>query len=396
VLFRSTVFGAKAKIKISSDIPFISEKMGEVNLIAKLLNGPVFITKNGTSMGLSRWYVKVDQSELSDAKKELLKAIFPDALPRLIIRTDFEKNIHYEAKVHTRFAKIDVQGVFYSKAENNIGKAQVADFHFEVNHSPYQSQLLAKQVLIDYQRQKRSNPAYKPGKIEINIPKLVITSNGLIKPLKISVAANSSLRETDGYLNGFSKISMELLDGKQQEGRDIPINKASLSIMLKGLSSESFLRYSEVMAELDNLKQQAQWSLQENGEFPEGQDQIWQLYHQIEESNQQLPSLVLNDLFNKNSEIQLTVETENTLDQSSLEGRFTSVSVTNATDVKSSLNNEKNLKKGGGGYRMLLSNLEGQAQVHLDKKLFEFVQNFSSIRQSEFRLVLKDSKLLMQ
>jgi len=393
--YRKTVFGAKARLKISSDIPLIADKMGEIDLIAKLLNGPIFVTKSGISMGAFRWFVTVDESDLTDAKKEILKALFPDVFPRFIIRADLDENIHYKAKLHTNFAEIDVAGVVDLKAEKNIGKVLLENLHTEF----LSNQISVKQISVNYQRQKRSNPAYKPGNTVISIPRLKIKSKDLNNPIEISLEATSSISEADGYLNGYSKINLKLIDGKQQGDKVIPVDKASLSVMLKGLSSEGFLRYSELEAELDNLRQQAQWSLQENGEFPEGQDQIWQLYDQIDASSQRLPTIIFNELFNKDSLIQLKVESANASGQSSLVGMLTSLDVTNINEQAcegSICLKEQNVKKGGGGYKTLLSNLQGKAQVNLDSEFLIFLQNFSPIKQSEFKLILKDSKLLMQ
>ncbi|HIQ14398.1 MAG TPA: hypothetical protein EYH38_02345 [Leucothrix sp.] len=215
-------------------------------------------------------------------------------------------------------------------------------------------------------------------------------------------------------MNGYSKINLKMMGGKQQSDNKIPIDKASFSIFLKGLSSDGFLRYSELEAELDNLKQQAQWSLQENGEFPEGQDQIWQLYDEIDENIQRLPSIILNELFNKDSRIQLKAESLNSSGQSELIGELRRIDASTQMILKNQnenplmqkaqirdriifkSQNEKSLKKGGGGFNTLLSTLHGNARVKLDADLFLFLQNYSPIKQSEFKLMLKDSKLLMQ
>jgi len=409
--YRKTIFGAKARLKISSDIPVIAEKMGEIELVAKLLNGPVFITKNGISMGSFRWFIAVDESSFTEAEKENIRAIFPSLLPRLIIRTDFEKNVHYSStKFQTSFADMNIAGMFNSKTKNNSGKLHLQNFHYEF----LLNQFFAEEININYHRLKRNTPAYKPGNTIVTIPKLQIKLKGLNKPVSLVLDATSSLSHTDGFLNGYSKINLKMMGGKQQNDNKIPIDKASFSIFLKGLSSDGFLRYSELEAELDNLKQQAQWSLQENGEFPEGQDQIWQLYDEIDENIQRLPSIILNELFNKDSRIQLKAESLNSSGQSELIGELRRIDASTQMILKNQnenplmqkaqirdriifkSQNEKSLKKGGGGFNTLLSTLHGNARVKLDADLFLFLQNYSPIKQSEFKLMLKDSKLLMQ
>ena len=405
--YHKSIFGAKAKLKISSDIPVIAEKMGEIELIAKLLNGPLFITKNGVSMGSFRWFVAANEANFTEAKKENLRAIFPHLLPRLIIRTDFAKNVHYSSKFQTNLADINLQGMVNSETKNNSGKLLLQNFHYDF----LPNQIFAEKININYHRLKRNTPAYKPGNTIVNIPVLQIKIDGLKQTLKLALDATSSISQTNGYLNGYSKIKLKRLAGKsvdskkqstKQGDKKIPVDKASFTVFLKGLSSEGFLRYSELEAELDNLKQQAQWSLQENGEFPEGQDQIWQLYNEIEEISQRLPSIILNQMLNENSRIQFKAESLNSSGKSELIGELKSIKVNTHKSNNGILKNQnekfliqKSLKKEGDGFNILLSKLQGKAQVKLDADLFLFLKNFSPIKQSEFKLLLKDSKLLM-
>jgi len=388
--YQKTLFGAKAKLKISSDIPIIAEKIGEIDLIAKLLNGPVFVTKRGVSTGVYRWFITVDKSKLTKSKKENLRAFFPDQLPRVIIRTDFGKKVHYSSDFLSTFGQINLAGIFNLKQEQHYGTLKVQNFHY--NFPP--NQLTAKQVKIDYQGQTSQVKSHaitaainKPNKMVVEIPNLIIKLKHFKKPIELALKASSTIRQTNGYLNGYANLTTGLLKGKQQENKDIPIEKASISVMLRGISTQGFLKYKALEAELNNLKLQAQWSLQENGEFPEGQDQIWQLYDEIDEKARHLPVIIFNELLNKESLIELKAVSYNSSGQSRLTGKLKSHIEENA---------EKNVKKGGDGLNTLFSNLKGEAQVEIDSELFPFLQNFLPLNKSEFKLILKDSKLLMQ
>lgn len=400
--YQKTLFGARARLKISSDIPSIAEKIGEIELIAKLLNGPVFITKRGVSTGVFRWFITVDKSRLTGESRENLRAIFPDLSPWFILRADFSKKLHYSSFLQTDIGNIKVVGIIDPATEDNKGKAFWENaFYKQSNY-----ELIAEKVTINYQRQKRNTPAYTPGNTQITIPMLKIRLNSVKEPIELKLEAISSISQIDGFLNGYSKIKFELLNEIQFPEKTIPIDKIDLSVMLKGISSQGFLRYSELQSELDNLNLQAQWSLQENGEFPEGQDQIWQLYNEIDENAQLLPTIIVDELLNKDSLIQFKAEAfnsqSNASEHSELAGILTSLDKELiGSDQLSGANlwmlqDQKSLKKGGGGLNTLLSNIQGNAQVNLESKLFLFLQNFSAIRQSEFKLILKDSKLLMR
>jgi len=384
--YRKTLFGAKAKLKISSDIPIIAEKIGEIDLIAKLLNGPVFVTKRGISTGVYRWFITVDKSKLTKSKKENLRAFFPNQLPHVIIRADFEKKVHYSSDFLSTFGQINLAGIFNLKQEKHHGTLKMQNFHYDFPPN----QLTAKQVKLDYQGQSSQVTTIAintPNKMAVEIPNLKIKLQHLKKPIELALKASSTIRQTNGYINGYANITTALLNRKQQENKPLPIDKANISVMLRGISTQGFLKYKALEAELNNLKLQAQWSLQENGEFPEGQDQIWQLYNEIDEKAQHLPVIIFNELLNKESLIELKAVSYNSSGQSRLTGKLKSHIEEDA---------EKNVKKGGDDLNTLFSNLKGEAKVEIDSELFPFLQNFLPLSKSEFKLILKDSKLLMQ
>lgn len=378
--YNKTLFGAKANLKISSDIPIIAEQLSSIEVVAKLLNGPLFVTKNGVSMGSSRWFVSLDESNLSDVEKENISILFPEFLPNIIIRTDFERKVHYSSRLHTNITQLDVKGLFDLTTENNAGNAVLQNFQYDSQYGKF----LAESVSVNYQHQRGITSAYNPGTVAISIPKLIIDHKGVDGPIKLALNITNNISQTDQYLDSFSRVKIQQL-GDQQ----IPLEKATISLMLKGLSSKGFLRFSAKQAELDNLKQQAQWSLQEVGEFPEGQDQIWQLHNEIDEKSRLLPSIILNEMISEDSVIQLKAESQNISGKSELMAEFKRINASAAST-------EKSIEKEGGGFYTLLSLLQGKANIKLDKKFYSFLQNFLPIKQSEFQLILTDSKLLMQ
>ena len=405
ISYKKTVFGAKASIKVSSDIPLIAEKLGEIKLNARLLNGPLFVTKNGISTGRFRWFMRVDEASLSGAEKDSFRAIFADTPPYIIVRSDFEGNLHYSAKLPASFARIDMTGIYDLAKNEHNGKLKIKDFHYDFPPT----QISAEALDIDYRLTEKHQAVADAAEeslsaststststsssallsatktIKASIPHLQLKLNG-IKPISLALESNSKISLSAQQLNAFSKVTLKQL-GKS----DIPVEKANLSLLLKNLSSEGFLRFNQLQAELDNLRQQVQWSLQEKGEYPEGQDQIWQLYNRIDEDSERMPSILLNDLFNKDSLIQFRVEATNHADKSELRGELQSIN----SDTSA-----KYIKKGGDGLVTLLSILQGEARVKLKGDLYDYLQknlpNFLVKSKSEFELLLKDSKLLMR
>lgn len=375
--YQKTIFGAKATLKINSDYPMIAEYVENVELVAKLLNGPIFITKNGISTGSSRWFITMDESKLSDIEKESMRDTFPQLLPRAIIRTDFAKKVHYSAMLQTRSVALDVVGILDLATKDNTGSVLLQNLYYEL----FDARIKIEQISIDYQQQKAMEPVYKPSTIDVIIPRLVIEHKKFDNPIELTVEATGNISQTETNLDGFTKVTL-----KQLGHKEIPVDEANVTLMLKGVSSEGFLRYSQKQADLENLKQQAQWSLQEKGEFPEGQDQIWELYNEIEEKSLLLPSIILNEMFDEESLIQVKAESQGSSGKSELAGAFKSIETITP----------KSSKKGGGGFNTLVSVLQGEARIKLDKDLFQYIQNFSPLKQSEFLLILKDSKLLMQ
>lgn len=371
--YKKTVSGAKAKLSISSDYPALSERMGELQMNVRLLNGPLFITRSGVSIGSSHWTLQVVDggSEVTDGVGDNIpkhEVFFPRGLPSATVKVDFERKAHYVVKGETDFAQSLITGVFDLRTQNNRGAITMTKFNF----GTLPNMVSADVVNISYQHQKAITTRYKPGTASLQATPLKINYEALEEPLVLDVKMNSDLSLDENALNGFLKA-----DIRQVRVKQFPIENAEISLSFKGLPADTFVTFSEANDELDNLHQQAQWALEELGEVPEGQDQIWSLYDRIEESSKTFPKLLAG---------QLSANGENLIQLKA---------ITYYKNMSSHLKGNIKLESKNVKLSSWLSLLDGEAQVELDQFLFEFIEKILPITRPKFKLFLKENKLLM-
>jgi hypothetical protein len=367
--YRKTWLGANAILRISSDITFLSEQVGEFDLKVVLLNGPVFIDKSGLSLGTSRWTLQIDENNLTADQLQSLQSIFPESIPIADVRLDFKQKAQYFAKFKSFLGESQITGVFDLESEDNRGVIKLTNFSLGV----YPIRVSSESINISYQHQKALTAAYKPGTSSMQIPAFEISHELLLDPVTISVKANSDIAIENNYLNGFVKVKIN-----NNSVQPIPIKEAQITLQFNGLSSDSFIQLTEAKAELDNLQQQIQWVLEEQGEVPEGQDQIWQLQDQIDKASKQLPQALMQRVFNgEKSQVKLEVSSNNNSGSSSLSGLIKSADRFSESDK-------------------LISFLQLESKVNLDDDLFKFLKSHSVVNKKQFSLVIKKNKLLMQ
>ena len=352
--YQKTLFGAEAQLRLSSDISWVSEQVGEIAIRAKLLNGPLFITKRGVSVGSSRWFLKIDESNMREEERENIHALFPEALPTAIVRTDFKQKAHYLARLQTNFSHALVTGIYTletaQQEEHNRGSITLDDFSYGI----LPNTLLAKKIHISYQHQKAITAGYKPGTTSIQIPELRIQSANLDKPILLKLAAKSDLSLEDDFLDGFLKLSLE----QGNTASELPLDTAELSLSFKGLSSEWLVAVSDASANVDNLKQQVDWTLEDLGEFPEGRDEIIRLREEIKSASKTLRGTLVNKVFkSKNSLLHLEVETR--------QGDVTSHLSAELSPT------EKGKEKEPG---LAISLFEGKLEVSLSDEMHRFIE----------------------
>jgi len=356
--YKKNLKGANAKLLISSDYPLLSERLNDFELDVKLLNGPVFITKSGIDVGSSHWVLHL-------AESEKLSEFFPENFPAATVRVDFEKKAHYQSVVQTEFGKSLITGIFDLKTEDNRGAVTLSNFNYGV--SP--NMISADGFKFSYQHQKAITTNYKPGTAAVQITDLKISHKKLSQPLLVDLKANSNISLKSNNLSGFIKA-----DINNKNTNSYPFETAKISLLFNGLSADGFIAYNEANAELENLKQQAEWVLEESGEFPEGQDQIWELYDRIEKSTEKLPQTLV--ALGKNSSMQIKATTNYEGEASYLDGSI-------------------KLEASNPDITSWLALLDGEAKVKLDKGLYAKLKKLLPLNKPDFILQLKRNKVLM-
>ncbi len=365
--YKKTLTGANATLLVSSDFPAISERVGDFELNAKLYNGPLFIRKSGVKFGSSRWLLSFPDNPNINQK---LKEFFPTSFPIGVIRIDFEKKAHYWTKAKTSIAEVVITGGYDLETENNRGAIALNNFRYGV----VPNEISAERINISYQHQKAITANYKPGTASAQIANLKMNNENLAKALLIDLKVNSNISYTDDELSGFIKAD---ISNKQMD--NYPFESAKISLLFNGLSSDGFVAYNEANAELENLNQQVDWVLEELGEVPEGQDQIWELYDRIEQATKALPQK-LADL-SKGSTVRVDITSQYMGEESQLKGQLNLEASESNIDEPSS--------------EAWFSLLGGKAKVKLSESLHSSLKQKLPLKNPNFTLQLKQKKLLM-
>ncbi len=286
--------GATAQLRVSSDIPAVAERIGEVTITAKLMNGPVFITKQGVSTGSSRWLFKVDEAHSTQSELENLRGIFPEQFPKVIVRTDFKRQAHYSSIVEASFGKVKLSGLYQfetsEKQENNHGSVQIESLRLGVAPKT----IYADTVSISYQQTGQAVSAgYKPGVMALRSSLVTIMHPYFKQAVKVSLVAKSDLSIEQNFLKGFVLLEF----AQHLKNAELPFDTAKLSLRFSGLSADGVMAVSDAIAELDNLKQQIAWTLEDMGEYPEGRDEIIQLNDKISSAQKSLNTELFNKIF---------------------------------------------------------------------------------------------------
>ena len=218
--------------------------------------------------------------------------------------------------------------------------------------------------------------------VSIQIPHLTINHQTIVDPIEVSLKGNSKISIRSSMIDTF--INLDLLQLKQFTGQsvnELPIEKLNISTHIKGIQQSSFLRMMETKAEIDNLRMQTQWELEEHGEVPEGQDKIWQLQNQISNLKNEYPVSFYNAIFSdenatNNKNISIEMQSSNDQGQSRLKGY-----------LKPSSNTDVSTR--------FVDLFAAEAQVTLDDLLYTYISNHSGIRKKQFSLSYEQNKLLM-
>jgi len=289
-------------------------------------------------------------------------------LPYAIVVVDFDQKAHYVVKGEVDIAHFLVTGSFDLGSQENRGEIKLTNFKL----GTLPNMIYADDIKISFQHKKAITTLYKPGTASLQVSSLTFNHKNLEMPLVLDVKMNSDVTFSDGTLSGFLKADIRNINVGH-----FPLDTGELSLQFNDLPANSFVAYSEANDYLNNLHQQTEWVLEELGEVPEGQDQIWSLYDRIDEYSNGLPKLLAE---------QVPAEVEELIKLKV---------VTHYKSSTSSLNGDIELERDQPKLNSWLSLLKGEARVKLDEELLNVIQKSLPIVDPDFTLLLKDSKVLM-
>ncbi len=394
--FHRTLMGAKARLRIYSDIPVINNRLEELPLTVTLLNGPVFIDRSGLSFGQSQWIINLDEKTLSDVEKENIRGLFPQVLPEAFMVLDFADKLNYQITAIFNNVTTSAQGVISRVDQNHHGDIVLKDFYYELLTGETVEKVSAPEVKIAFQHQNRMSERETLRLISLSAPLLRIKRYKRKESVLVSLELKSLINYKNNKISGFFK---SFINNKTTE--IFPVESVKSTLDYKGLSTEGMMAFSKALAKQDNLWQQTQWVLEEQGAYPEGQDQLRSLYNKMDEIALSLPEIVAKKLFNAET----TIELKSEIIYQDVPSRFVAdirARGIKPADIKvkqsSFLANKKayfNPQDSGVLYSFL-SYLEADIEVNLDKAAFNDFSDLIKADKPNFNFKLKGNKLLMQ
>ena len=392
--FKKHFLGSSATVRVSSDIPLLHDWLGDFELKLKSLNGPLFITKKGVDVGVSRWFIRMDPESFSAESQENLRRIFPESLPTAVLIVGFDKESSFNSSFQTEWLDTKVNAIYNLSNFSYRGSFDIT----RLNYSASDIKLSADEGTISFQYANdgglKSNELIEnsikiPDNLTTNksasiqIPQLTIDHQILSNPILSSLKGNSNISIKNSMIDAFINLSLiQLNQTSNQVVEVLPIEELNITTHILGIQQSSYLQLMETKAELDNLMMQTQWELEENGEFPEGQDKIWQIQNQINTLKERYPFSFYQAVFS----LERNAGTKNIMfDMSSInkQGQSTLIG-----QLKPSVD--------PGESTRFTDLLEAEAKVTLDDLLYNFISKRSAIRKKQFSLSYKQNKLLMQ
>lgn len=288
--------GAKASIKVSSKIEVIEEQMGELYIQARLINGPVFYNDGAIHFGKAMWMLSLDASlnkdKAIDSSQDKLQEIITPAVPFMSILVDFEDHFTYHSHIkNLSTASIDAEhiisdGSVSSKALENEFSIHIRSLSLMTEYGAVEIPTMNLSVKVSKQRtEQRKKIIFSTDSFMIDFPK------ALSKQQTYTADIDGNLFYLNNLLSGLSNVRLEV------KKTPVETEKSQLEVSFHKLSVEGYQSFLFAEAEIFNLYEQVQWTLEENAETPEGQDHIWHLYDRLADKNKQLAKIITQKLF---------------------------------------------------------------------------------------------------
>lgn len=398
--YERSIFNSKAQIKLNINTEhniarFFEGSINDLNdrtIQIDILHGPLLFNPKGVGTGSSAWTFGTDQP----INQEANEVLFFDKLANAKISINFENILTY--KIPFELNELFVTGFYDLKTANHQGRIQSNELKFESTKQT----VITKQAELQYYQLDINNNEKIQFKLTGDLPKIRYGFNLFPEGLTFKGNYKGDFTFEKNVLNVYSQL---LFDMTEEDKLLYPIEKGDLRFKVNDLNLDSLWNLHSELSEVKNLQEQAQWILEEQGEFPEGQDQIWQLQDREARYFNKLPQLVNDLIFAegenksvngtqniKDASIRFYLKTEYNNEDSSINGAvYPSFLDTDFLDA--SFLEKNNLDVSA---LSLSSLIHPQAQVKLNNDWLAYLSTRFPITKNDFTLTYKQNQLLMQ
>ena len=344
----------------------------------RILHGPILKSNKQLQFGNSAWEVEPKNSFIKDDKPDSNDLFAEFKIHKTNMFINFERDILYHLTVVFKGKEILIDGVF--KAESNKHKGKLSSPSLDIDSQLVK--LAIDPVELDFEQVKTSETndlkfSTKPSKIILDHHLLNKNVN-----LNATIAGEFSLK--NGQLNGQSRFYSKF--EPNANSYPLPADDAEFKLQINDLSLATLFNLSNFFNEQQSLQQQSQWLVEEQGEFPEGQNQIWRIQDSAEQKIKQLPVLVKKIL----------IEDVNGAMTPKITFKLNSTYKNKASSINGAFLPNKIEKDNMIPLDSLWSLIQAKANVHLDNRLLNFLSKQFPITKANFKLTYKQNKLLMQ
>ncbi|MGK0273102.1 MAG: hypothetical protein ACI88H_003780, partial [Cocleimonas sp.] len=145
--------------------------------------------------------------------------------------------------------------------------------------------LVYNTIKADVKKDMELNAILKSNNVEIS-------SNRSFHPVTFKLNSTASINLNN---NNISSIIKTLIDINSISS--IPVKNAALEFKFNHLSVNGLENYFKTKQDITDLKEQLNWTLEDQSEYPEGQDSLWLIQDSINHMSKQIPKILNNQLF---------------------------------------------------------------------------------------------------
>lgn len=376
----NSILGSKSKVLLNLNsnnevANLLEDSFGELLLSIDIKNGPILFNKAGFSFGKSAWGITFNKNNI-DAEINTNSNLKHNTA---YLQQSFENNIEYHVPLNLSNSNIQIKGVYDTNTSKNKGTITSDKLTFKNDRYFLQSNELDLKYIVIQDKindQEREQKFY----IKSTFFKVLFRHKNMEKSLNLKTNIDGNIFIKNNTLNSTNNISF-----MNANGSTYPIDNGKFNLKISDLDLLNVTQLIDDISEVKNLNKQAQWVLEEQGELPEGQDQIWQLQDQVKRFETTLintTSKAINNDIKKMPVFKFSFVNQYQGNQSIVKGKIDSFSESLSNKDINDLS--------------VFSLIEVNANVTLNELMFKYLSGKIPIKKKQFSLSYRDNKLLMQ